>query len=64
MLAGSDYGVEIWRVRMVFKVLKVEEMTKHMSVDRSERKPKHRVLRFPIFRSWEDEEESSQEGKK
>ena len=64
MLEGSDYGVEIWRVRMVFKVLKLEEMTKHMSVDRSKKKPKHEVLRFPMFRYWEEEEESSQEGKK
>ena len=65
MLEGSDYGVEIWGVRMVFKVLKLEEMTKHMSVDRNERKPKHRVLRSPIFRYWEEEPEeaSSQEGR-
>lgn len=65
MLEGSDYGVEIWGVRMVFKVLKLEEMTKHMSVDRNERKPKHGVLRSPIFRYWEEEPEeaSSQEGR-
>lgn len=62
MLEGSDYGIEIWGVRMVFKVLKLEEMTKHMSVYRNERKPKHGVLRSPIFRYWEEEaeEESSQ----
>ena len=49
MLEGSDHGVEIWGVRMVFKVLKLEEMTKHMSVDRNERKPKHGVLRSPAI---------------
>lgn len=41
---------------MVFKVLKLEEITEHISVDRKERKSKHLVLRFMIFRCWEEEE--------
>lgn len=36
--------MEILGVRMVFKVLKLEEITEHISVDRKERKAKHLVL--------------------
>lgn len=35
-----------------------------MSVDRNERKSKHRVLRFPTLRYWEEEEKASQEPEK
>lgn len=35
-----------------------------MSVDRNERKSKHRVLRFPTLRCWEEEEKAFQETEK